>query len=181
MSNDDVLLQQQEPPPKEPLPGGAVYIGNSNTRGVVMQIHLQRFQQALLANLTGLAATSAWLAVGNHPTLALIALIIGCAFSVNLNRLWIDLIQYTAVNLEFWTGQINELVSELGIKDYLQPKTTIERPTPKVQQDQLYRPLKQCIVAWVVIGLTALSIVVDKQQGEVQWLTCWQVHLHLSF
>ena len=60
MANEKDLSQQIEPSlKKEALPAGQVYIGMSNTRGVTMQIHLQRFQQTLLANFGGLAASAA--------------------------------------------------------------------------------------------------------------------------
>ncbi|MEN9413575.1 MAG: hypothetical protein RLZZ342_662 [Candidatus Parcubacteria bacterium] len=166
MSDEKVLSENGPPavPPlaasiqeqPKPIDAGPIYIGNSNTRGVVMQVHLHRFQQALSANHAGIAAVAVWLSLGGHHWLSLLGCVIGCAYSANLCRLWIDLIQDTVHNLDFWNMQIFQLVYTLGIKDYLPPKAEIERPVPKVQPDELYKPLKQCTVAWVTLGLVSL-------------------------
>lgn len=55
-SNDEEPSQTESLPPKKPpLPAGQVYIGMNTTRAAIMQIHAQRFQQALTLNLGGLA------------------------------------------------------------------------------------------------------------------------------
>lgn len=179
MSDEALSSSPPDPPkPKEPLQSGPMYIGMSNTRGVVMQIHLQRFQQALLANLTGLAATAVWLASPDRPKMALYACVAGCFVATQLNRFWIRLIKDTVINLAFWSEQINGLVENLGVKDHLLPGAVIQRPVPKVKPNELYRVLKGCSIAWSVTGLAALKMVLD-QIGGTQWaIGTWHLFLH---
>lgn len=165
MSTDDLSKKRTL---KEPLASSSVYIGMSNTRGVIMQIHLHRFQQALLANLTGLAAVAGWLSLGHHPTLALLGCVVGCGFAININRLWVGLIKDTVVNLSFWSEQLNDMILRLGIKDYLMPGSVIQRKGPTVRPNRLYRPLKQCNVAWGALLLVALHALV-RQEGVTPW------------
>lgn len=177
---DEVVPSQlipEEPPHKEPLAGGPVYIGMSNTRGVIMQIHLQRFQNPLLANLAGLAATGAWLTAVDHSLLALCAGVIWCLAILYLSRFWRRLLKDTAVNLASWSESINGLVSDLGIKDHLLPGVSIVRPQPRVQEGELYRILQWCSVGWGAMALIALSLALNKARG-IQWIL-WKLDLWL--
>lgn len=175
MSDEEALSHPPPEPPeaKEPLQGGQVYIGNSNTRSAVMQVHLHRFQQSLNANHAGLAAVAAWLSLGDHHWAALMGCAIGCLYSANLGRLWIDLIQDTVTNLNFWNEQLNALVLELGIKDYLSPQTIVTRPAPKVRSNRLYRPLKQCTVAWVALSVVTTYQLFGKREEIKEWMLPW--------
>jgi hypothetical protein len=175
MSDEPALSKPlvEPPKPKEPIQAGQVYIGASNTRSAVMQIHLHRFQQSLTANHAGLAAVAAWLTLSDHPPLALACCLVACIYSFNLSRLWIDLIQDTVVNLNFWNEQINTMVFELGIKDHHPPRTEIVRPTPKVKPNQLYRPLKQCSVAWVVLAIITTYMLFNNEETRQWTLTLW--------
>src|SRR3989344_8007178 len=106
MSDDEALSQPtppEEPSQKEPLPGGSVYIGMSNTRGVIMQIHLERFQNPLLANLAGLAATGARLTPGEHSLLGLWGCVVWCLAVLYLSRFWRWLLKDTTGNLGWWS------------------------------------------------------------------------------
>ena len=172
---DETILSQTSP--KEPLPGGAVYIGMSNTRGVIMQIHLQRFQQPLFANLAGLGATGGWLTSGEHSQTALYACAIGCLFVLYLNAFWIRLLKDTTLNLASWSESIIMLVFELGIKDFMDPGSRMERPQPRVEPRQLYRVLKQCNIAWGLMFLATLAMILN-QRGGTQWLI-WKLDLWL--
>jgi hypothetical protein len=164
--SDEKALSGNEPPttpplspvpeePLKPIDSGPIYIGNSNTRGVVMQVHLHRFQQALASNHAGLAAMAAWLALGRHHWIILLGCVAACLYSIQTDRLWIHLIQDTITNLTYWNMQLNQMMNKLGVKDYLPPGATIERPEAKVSPQQLYRPLRQCIVAWAVLLVAA--------------------------
>lgn len=175
MSDDEAL--SRSPPPKEALPGGSVYIGMSNTRGVIMQIHLQRFQNPLLANLAGLAATGAWLTTGEHSLLGLWGCVVWCLAVLYLSRFWRWLLKDTTGNLGWWSQRINNLVFDLGIKDHLLPGVVIERPEPRVQERDLYRILQWCSVAWGAMTLVAFSMAL-QQIGGIQWIL-WKLDLWL--
>jgi hypothetical protein len=143
-----------------------------------MQVHLHRFQQALAANHAGIAGVAVWLSLGGHHWLALLGCTIGCFYSFNLCRLWIDLIQDTVQNLNFWNKQIFQLVHTLGIKDYLLPGAEIERPVPKVEPHQLYRPLKQCSVTWVTLGIVSLYQFSQTEEVKPWMQKIWRALWH---
>ena len=152
MSDDTELSQRDRPPEKKtPLPAGQVYIGMSNTRGVIMQIHAQRFQQALTLNLVGLVGFVAWLASNQHDEAILVIAGIGCVIFMLLDALWIALLRATEQALIRWTAQIDTLVDILGIEGILQSGEGKPLPKPPVPGWTLYLTLYGCIVAWGVI------------------------------
>ena len=156
---------------------GKLYIGMSNTRGVVMQIHLHRFQTPLLANLAGLAAAGTWLSATEHSVAGLASAALWCFLIAWLGRLWRRLLKDTALNLDWWNLRIYHLETKLGIKDYDIADIIEFRPKPQVNEGDLYLVLKLWTVVWIVLGFIALLTALS-QIGGVQWIF-WKLHLWL--
>jgi hypothetical protein len=160
--SDDTAPSQPDKPPEEkktPLPAGQVYIGMSNTRGVIMQIHAQRFQQALTLNLVGLAGFVTWVSSAPHDRPVLIIAGIGCLVFMGLNAFWSALIYATALALHRWTEQINTLVDTLGIEGVLDPGLGIPIPRPPLSGWSLYMTIIACIVGWgILLALVVLTL-----------------------
>ena len=177
MTESKEVVVETLPHPPDSVPSGAAYIGMSNTRGVLLQVHLQRFQYPLLANITGLAGVGAWLSSGEHSFYGYLFCSLGCGHAWYLNVFLVRLLKDTTTNLIFWSQNIVKLVFDVGIKDHLAPGTVIDRPRPKVTEHELYRILKRCSVAWGVEGFVSLSLAI-QQIGGIQWLI-WKMDLWL--
>lgn len=160
---NDVVPSQPEPPQKKtPIPAGAAYIGMSNTRGVVMQIHAQRFQQALTLNLAGLAGFVGWISASPHDKPVLVISAIGCGMFIVLNVFWSVLLFATVAALHRWTGRIEALIDDLGIEGHLDPGKNPLAPNPPLSGWSLYMVLVGCIVGWgilLILILVALKFI----------------------
>ena len=157
--NDIVPKQPEVSPKRLPIPAGAAYIGMSTTRGAIMQIHTQRFQQALTLNLVGLAGFVGWISASAQDKPVLVISAIGCGLFIALNIFWMVLLFATVLALQYWTERINDLVTAVGIEGYVEVGQSMPRPKPPLSGFSLYMTLIGCIVGWGTLLMLILAVI----------------------
>lgn len=160
-----------------PIASGNAFLGLCNTRGIALQLFDKRVFQILAANLAGFIGIILWLATDPH-WLLLLALMVGVVAFLVLLKMSLGIFRGSAARVDYWTKKIIENEEVNGVEGGIQMFSSAEyaelQKVPALPAVHLMWIVRACMVMWVVIGLIALVMFLDKT-GVVPWK--WWVSL----